>query len=282
MAQGRLLLHHDGESWLLSLEHLCCKHAACLVVCWPDVAHARSHAPQRALAGLERDSDFTFPCWTLPPAHAELRAHMEAHPSTTYIVKPTGRGEGRGIFLAHSLADIDSTNLPRAQFVVQPFLADPFLIGGTKFDLRCYVLVTSIAPLRAYLYDEGEGGIALAASAEGRRLGRPLRARTESLVTPRCHCLAGLVRFAAKKYRNGTNDRAVFLTNTSVGKKLVSIDKLVWTFRQLREWFKRNAVDSHTVFLRLAEVREGCAGEIAGADMTLPCAPANCARCRPL
>jgi len=39
--------------------------------------------------------------------------------------------------------------------VVQRYLTKPYLIDGFKFDLRIYVLVNGIAPMRVYMYKDG-------------------------------------------------------------------------------------------------------------------------------
>ena len=39
--------------------------------------------------------------------------------------------------------------------VVQKYIDNPLLIDGYKFDLRVYVLIGSLDPLRIYIYNDG-------------------------------------------------------------------------------------------------------------------------------
>lgn len=48
-----------------------------------------------------------------------------------------------------------SASLPSSTFIVQEYVDRPFLVYGYKMDLRLYVVVTSYAPLRCYVYHEG-------------------------------------------------------------------------------------------------------------------------------
>ena len=83
-----------------------------------------------------------------------------------WIMKPIGKSQGRGIFLLNKLAQISQwkndfrwkPDSPQAEpYIVQKYINNPLLVGGKKFDLRIYVLVTSYQPLTVYLYRSGFG-----------------------------------------------------------------------------------------------------------------------------
>ena len=67
-------------------------------------------------------------------------------------MKPVGSCQGKGIFLTSSFEQVAST---KEAMVVQEYVPDPLLIDGLKFDLRIYVLVTSVDPLRILIYENG-------------------------------------------------------------------------------------------------------------------------------
>ena len=44
---------------------------------------------------------------------------------------------------------------PNDQVVVQKYMHKPHLIDGYKYDLRLYVFVNGVNPLRVYVYKDG-------------------------------------------------------------------------------------------------------------------------------
>eukprot|EP01064_Diplonema_japonicum_P007979 TRINITY_DN15557_c0_g2_i2.p1 TRINITY_DN15557_c0_g2~~TRINITY_DN15557_c0_g2_i2.p1 ORF type:complete len:512 (+),score=107.03 TRINITY_DN15557_c0_g2_i2:892-2427(+) len=67
-----------------------------------------------------------------------------------YIVKPDSGCMGKGIRLTHAPKKEMFDNA-----VVQSYVADPLLIDGCKWDMRVYVLVLSVDPLKMYIYKDG-------------------------------------------------------------------------------------------------------------------------------
>ena len=71
-----------------------------------------------------------------------------------WIVKPLNSSRGMGIFLTDKPQDLPLTTNGR-KFLMQNYLTDPYLINRHKFDLRLYVLLTGVDPLRVFLYKDG-------------------------------------------------------------------------------------------------------------------------------
>ena len=72
-----------------------------------------------------------------------------------WIVKPIGLSRGRGIFLTDNPMDLPVKDNAGRGFLVQRYIDDPYLIRGHKFDLRVYILITGIDPLKLYIYKDG-------------------------------------------------------------------------------------------------------------------------------
>lgn len=78
-----------------------------------------------------------------------------------WIVKPASNARGNGIFVTDNLQDIlgdDSSDLASGKdTLVQKYIEDPLLLEINsykyKFDIRQWVLVTSLSPLTVYIFD---------------------------------------------------------------------------------------------------------------------------------
>ena len=96
--------------------------------------------------------DFMPQMFVLPEENELLKEQMEKEKGSFWIIKPPNLSRGKGISVVDQFEKVPKTT---QQICVQRYLMQPFLIDGRKFDLRVYVLVTSIDPLRIYVYEEG-------------------------------------------------------------------------------------------------------------------------------
>ena len=95
--------------------------------------------------------DFYPQTFSYPIDKSKIIQLFQEHRKKTMIVKPESGAQGRGIYLVRRLEDIQE----RSNYVVQHYIANPLLINGFKFDMRFYVLLTSVDPLTIYIYNNG-------------------------------------------------------------------------------------------------------------------------------
>lgn len=107
--------------------------------------------------------EFVPVTYLLPADYTLFVEEFRRNPNAMWIMKPTSRSQGKGIFIINKLAQIKKwssqsrwAQMPlREAYVISRYIENPLLIGGKKFDLRIYVLVTSYRPLKAYEYVHG-------------------------------------------------------------------------------------------------------------------------------
>jgi tubulin polyglutamylase TTLL6/13 len=105
---------------------------------------------------LPSDYNFFPTTYMLPHDYKDFREDSLTHfhsgkGSQYYIVKPEDSCQGKGIFLTRNWEAIK----PLENMVIQKYLKKPHLIDGYKYDLRLYVFINGINPLRVYIYRDG-------------------------------------------------------------------------------------------------------------------------------
>ncbi|XP_032592136.1 tubulin polyglutamylase TTLL4 isoform X2 [Drosophila grimshawi] len=70
---------------------------------------------------------------------------------TKWIVKPPASARGTGIRIVNKWSQFPKDR----PLVVQKYIERPLLINDNKFDMRIYVLLTSVNPLRIYMFKDG-------------------------------------------------------------------------------------------------------------------------------
>ncbi|KAK3102681.1 hypothetical protein FSP39_013107 [Pinctada imbricata] len=148
------------------------------------------------------------------------RAWEDGGNKQKWIIKPPASARGIGIKVIHKWNQI-----PRKRpVIVQRYLARPYLINDSKFDMRIYVYVSSYDPLRVYVFEDG------------------------------------LARFASCKYSSSMkniSNKFMHLTNYSINKKNNEYqsngDDAVcqghkWGLKALWNYMKRQGINTQAVW----------------------------------
>lgn len=142
-----------------------------------------------------------------------------------WLVKPIDLDGGRGIFLFKSLKMLNYS-----KYVITKYVTNINLIKNKKYDLRLYVLITSLKPLRIYLYKDG------------------------------------LVRIASKKYSldiNSMGDKYIHFTNTDINKynkdyifprNYSDYNANIWNLKTYQKYLNKNKVDWNNINEKIIDI----------------------------
>lgn len=204
-----------------------CRHMATKV----ELARAANR-----VAALFPDEDFSFiPQTYIIPGDEKVLAKLQSTgaQSKCFVVKPSSGCGGDGIYLTQ---DVNAIRHPEC--VVQEYVSNPLLLGGLKFDLRVYVLVTSIAPLRLYVCREGLARMAVEPYEP------PSKANYHKL---NMH----LTNYSLNKFSSS------FVDNTNAWEdELCSKRSITTAFRQLQEQYGEGVFDPESVWGSIEDIAE--------------------------
>eukprot|EP01121_Diplochlamys_sp_Union-15-3_P014624 TRINITY_DN4686_c0_g1_i4.p1 TRINITY_DN4686_c0_g1~~TRINITY_DN4686_c0_g1_i4.p1 ORF type:complete len:278 (-),score=40.42 TRINITY_DN4686_c0_g1_i4:490-1278(-) len=145
--EQRQLLEHQKTNFLPSMQEVALKHMLHKNI----VAAAKLNA--------QKEYDFWPKGYNLPEEWEDFVQMYKDHgdQEIPYIIKPSRQAMGNGIIcITHaSQLDKDSEYVQTKTPVAQQYIMDPLLIDGYKITFRIYVCITSVDPLRIYVFPNG-------------------------------------------------------------------------------------------------------------------------------
>ena len=164
--------------------------------------------------------------WVLPAEISSFSSIFDekGKSNDVFIIKPDAGAKGRGIFLTSSLEQVKQS-MQKEISVAQRYIRHPLLIDGLKFDIRLYVLITSVAPPRLGLGSSLGLGIGSACSHATNLHPKP-RLPTLPLLVRIYLFHDGLIRLCTEPYvdpyttgtKQNMNDLQAHLTNYAINK----------------------------------------------------------------
>ena len=100
---------------------------------------------------LGESLDFVPHVYSMPEDYHYFQQAAWENPDKRWLLKPKNASKGKGIRLVEDPADVPMD----ASWLVQEYLEHPHTMHGRKYVLRLYVLVSSVTPLRVYVYQQG-------------------------------------------------------------------------------------------------------------------------------
>jgi len=90
--------------------------------------------------------DHIPPAFKIPNDTEKLKQYAHDNPDKMFVQKNSNH---RGI----KIENFEDLDLGKTGSFIQEFIHDPFLVDGYKFDIGVYTMITSVDPLRIYVYN---------------------------------------------------------------------------------------------------------------------------------
>ena len=174
--------------------------------------------------------------YILPREADKLMKDMEDNKAQWWIIKPSNSAQGKGIYLTNDFKDINESLQSKQPLVASHYIPNPLLINGLKFDLRIYVAITSLNPLRLYIYEEG---LARFATTPYKDVGFKTKSNR----------FMHLTNYSINKF-----NKKAFVQNNDPNNLLDGTQGSKWSLKALKKQLEQMGISSTEIFKKIEDI----------------------------